>query len=307
MSQPLPSVLTLVAASDGGLTPAIVAEVAAALNASLERLGGHTAAPVWLAEGRACDIGFAGLAPAAAKAARAALDAAAVDLLAQPAAGRRKQLLLADMDSTIVTSETLDEIAHFAGLRDKISAITARAMNGELDFETALKERVGMLTGLAETTLAAAYADVTLSSGAETLVRTMAGHGARCVLVSGGFRYFTSRVAARCGFHAEFANDFVIAAGRLTGAVVEPILGKDAKLRTLTAEARALALAAEATLAIGDGANDLPMIQAAGLGIAYRGKPVVAEAAPARIDHGDLTTALYFQGYARDEFVAAAG
>jgi len=294
------TVLTLVAAADGGLTPAIVAEVRAALN------GGSAAAvePAWLAEGRAADIGLTGADPAAVEAAaRAALGDAEIDVHGQAFAGRRKRLLLADMDSTIVTSETLDELAAFAGLKDEIAVITARAMNGELDFEEALKERVGKLKGLSEETLAQAYADVALTPGAETLVRTMAAEGARCVLISGGFKYFTSRVAARCGFHAEFSNDFIIEAGELTGRVVEPILTKDVKLDTLIRERAESGLADHETLAMGDGANDLPMIQAAGLGIAFHGKPVVAAAAPARIDHGDLTAALYFQGYRREEFV----
>ena len=293
--------LTLVAAQDGALTPAIVAEVRAALNAG----SAETAEPDWLAEGRACDIAYSAVDSTAAEdAARACLGEAPVDAHAQAQDGRRKKLLLADMDSTIVTSETLDELAAFAGLKDEIAAITARAMNGELDFEEALKERVGKLAGLSEETLAAAYADVELTPGAETLVRTMAADGARCVLISGGFNYFTSRVAARCGFHAEFSNDFIIEAGQLTGRVIEPILTKDIKLDTLIRERSSGGLAEHETLAMGDGANDLPMIQAAGLGIAFHGKPVVAAAAPARIDHGDLTTALYYQGYRRGEFAA---
>jgi phosphoserine phosphatase len=302
MTASLPYVLTLVAAEDCALEPAIVAEVTATLN----DLGGNTADPVWLAECRAADIGFSGPSPEAAGAGvRARLAGQPVDLHAQPAAGRKKRLMLADMDSTIVTTETLDELAAFVGIKAEIAAITARAMNGELDFEAALKERVGRLAGLAETTLEQAYADVELSAGAETMVRTMAAAGARCVLVSGGFRYFTTRVASRTGFHDDYANDFIIDSGKLTGEVRLPILTKDVKLQTLNAEAATLSITPDMAMAIGDGANDLPMIQAAGLGIAYRGKPVVAEAAPARIDHGDLTTALYFQGYTRAEFVGA--
>jgi phosphoserine phosphatase len=302
MTAPALQVLTLVAAEDGLLSPAIVAEATAALNG----LGAAAAETAWLADGRAADVAFSGAAPEAVAAAiRRVLAERAIDLHVAPAAGRKKRLLLADMDSTIVTTETLDELAAFVGIKHEIAAITARAMNGELDFEAALKERVGRLTGLEEATLAEAYADVRLSPGAETLVRTMAASGARCVLVSGGFRYFTSRVAQWCGFHVDYANDFVIEAGRLTGAVTLPILTKDVKLQTLEAEAATLAIQPAAAMAIGDGVNDLPMILAAGLGVAYRGKPVVAAAAPARIDHGDLTTALYFQGYARAEFVGA--
>ncbi len=302
MIEPLANVLTVVAAEHGALSAAIVAEATAGLNA----LGARVADPIWLAERRAADIGFDGARPGdAVDTLRQTFSGRAIDLHAAPRVGRRKQLLLADMDSTIVTTETLDELAAFVGLKDEIAAITARAMNGELDFEAALTERIGMLAGLAEATLAEAYGDVVLSPGAETMVRTMAANGARCVLISGGFKYFTSRVAARAGFHGEYANDFVISGGKLTGAVIRPILTKDVKLETLMAEAAELGIRPDAAMAIGDGANDLPMIQAAGLGIAYRGKPVVAQAAPARIDHGDLTVALYFQGYAEDEFVTA--
>ena len=205
-------VLTLVAAETDGLSQSIVAEASAALNALvLENNSAEPVVPAWLAEGRACDLLFDNVhLQAAADVARSAIDGAAIDFHVQHADGRRKKLLLADMDSTIVTAETLDELAAFAGLKDEIAAITARAMNGELNFEAAIKERVGMLAGLPESTLATAYDDIELTAGAECLVRTMSAHGARCVLVSGGFTFFTSRVAARCGFHLEFANDFII-------------------------------------------------------------------------------------------------
>jgi phosphoserine phosphatase len=301
------NVLTLVAAKTNGLNPSIVAEASAALNALIIKTGGtKTAVPVWLAEKQACDIPFND-APlnAAQDVARDVINGAAIDFHVQNTADRRKKLLLADMDSTIVTAETLDELAAFAGLKDEIAAITARAMNGELDFEAAIKERVGMLSGLPESTLAAAYDDIELNPGAECLVRTMSDHGARCVLVSGGFKYFTTRVAARCGFHLEFANDFIIEGGKLTGRIVEPILNKDTKLHALQTQSAELGLQLSNTLAVGDGANDLPMIQAAGLGVAFHGKPVVAEAAAARVDHGVLTALLYYQGYTRREFTNA--
>ncbi len=230
-----------------------------------------------------------------------------LDWCLQPLEGRRKRLLVADMDSTIINVECLDELADFAGLKAEISAITERAMRGELAFEGALRERVAMLRGLPVTALAAAYDErVRLNPGARTLVRTMAADGARCLLVSGGFSYFTSRVAAAAGFHAERANTLGEAAGALTGLVGDPILGREAKLAALTEEAAALGLPLSATLAIGDGANDLAMIEAAGLGIAYRAKPIVAAQADARIDHADLTALLYFQGYQRGDFVMDA-
>ena len=227
-----------------------------------------------------------------------------LDWCLQPLEGRRKRLLVADMDSTIINVECLDELADFAGLKAEISAITERAMRGELAFEGALRERVAMLKGLPVEALQTAYDErVRLNPGARTLVRTMAANGARCLLVSGGFSYFTSRVAAAAGFHAERANTLGEAAGALTGLVGEPILGREAKLAALTEEARALGLPLSATLAIGDGANDLAMIEAAGLGIAYRAKPIVAAQADARVDHADLTALLYFQGYQRGDFV----
>ena len=227
-----------------------------------------------------------------------------LDWCLQPLEGRRKRLLVADMDSTIINVECLDELADFAGLKAEISAITERAMRGELAFEGALRERVAMLKGLPVTALTAATDErVRLKPGARTLVWTMAANGARCLLVSGGFSYFTRRVAAAAGFHAERANTLGEAAGALTGLVGEPILGREAKLAALTEEAAALGVPLSATLAIGDGANDLAMIEAAGLGVAYRAKPIVAARADARIDHADLTALLYFQGYQRGDFV----
>lgn len=295
----MPSALTLIAPPGAPLDERIVGEVRAALNA----LGAETSSPDWLAPERACDISVENLSDDQADAAaRRALGDARIDVIAQPAEGRRKMLLLADMDSTIVTGETLDDLAAFVGLKDKIAAITARAMNGELDFEAALKERVGMLKDLPETALAEAWEAVELSPGAETLVRTMAAHGAQCVLISGGFRFFTSRVRLRCGFHDDLSNDFVIEDGRLTGAVTEPILTKDVKLKTLIERASAHGFALAQTLSVGDGANDLPMLKAAGLGVAYRGKPAVRAEAPARLDHADLTGLLYAQGYRAEEF-----
>ena len=227
-----------------------------------------------------------------------------LDWCLQPVAGRKKRLLLADMDSTIINVECLDELADFAGVKDEVSAITERAMRGELEFEGALRERVAMLKSLPLTALQEAYDErVRLNPGARTLVRTMAGNGARCVLVSGGFTFFTSRVAEAAGFHANRANTLNAADGALIGTVGEPILGREAKLAALNEEAAAGGLDLSETMAIGDGANDLAMIEAAGLGVAYRAKPIVAAQADAKVDHADLTALLFFQGYAASEFV----
>jgi len=228
----------------------------------------------------------------------------AVDNCVQLAEGRRKRLLVADMDSTIIGCECLDELADFAGVKDAVSAITERAMRGELDFEAALRERVAMLKGLPVAALQTCYDErVRLNAGAKILIGTMTASGARFLLVSGGFTFFTTRVAATAGFAEDRANRLIEADGCLTGAVAEPILGKAAKLASLEQEAKALGLDLSQTIAIGDGANDLAMIEAAGLGIAYRAKPIVAAKAHARIDYSDLTALLYFQGYSQDAFI----
>jgi phosphoserine phosphatase len=233
-----------------------------------------------------------------------ALEGAPIDFALQPWAGRKKALLIADMDSTIIGCECLDELADFAGVKDQVAAITERAMRGEIGFEGALRERVAMLKGLELSALQRCYDErVRLNPGARILVRTMAAHGARCVLVSGGFRFFTGRVAAAAGFHAERANTLIEDGAVLTGVVGKPILGREAKLEALEQETDALGVIPQAALAVGDGANDLMMIQAAGLGVAYRAKPLVAAEASARVDHADLTALLYFQGYAAREFV----
>jgi phosphoserine phosphatase len=230
------------------------------------------------------------------------LDGLPVDISTLPPT--RKKLMLADMDSTIIGCECLDELADFAGKKAQVSAITERAMAGELDFEGALTARVAMLTGLPLSALQACYDErVELNEGAPTFVRTMAALGAHCALVSGGFTFFTSRVAKAAGFHTNRANTLNDDGTLLTGKVGMPILGKEAKLAALNEDAGRLGLALSDSLAIGDGANDLMMIEAAGLGIAYYAKPVVAARAPARIDHGTLESALFFQGISRNEFV----
>jgi phosphoserine phosphatase len=227
-----------------------------------------------------------------------------LDWCLQPLEGRRKRLLIADMDSTIINVECIDELADFAGVKDRVSEITERAMRGELDFEAALRERVAMLQGLPLTDLQRAYDErVKLNPGARTLVRTMTAHGAKAFLVSGGFSFFTSRVAAAAGFDANRANTLIEAGDVLAGTVGAPILGREAKLAALNEEAANLGIPLSATLAVGDGANDLAMIEASGLGVAYRAKPIVAAQAHAKVDHADLTALLYFQGYNISEFV----
>jgi phosphoserine phosphatase len=228
-----------------------------------------------------------------------------VDWSLAPVAGRKKRLLVADMESTIINVECLDELADFVGVKAEIAAITERAMRGELAFEPALIERVSKLKGLPLQALQRCYDErVRLNPGARTLVQTMRAHGARCVLASGGFSFFTSRVAPAAGFHAERANVLLDNGEALTGEVQRPIIGREAKLETLQREAEALGVGAGEALAIGDGANDLAMIKAAGLGVAYRAKPIVALEADAAIAHTSLEAALFFQGYRRTEFVS---
>jgi phosphoserine phosphatase len=292
--------LTMVAPPDAVFLPETVAVHALApLGARLE--GRH------LLGGKALDLAFE--APEGAlgelrRAAGEALQHFPLDWCLQPWSGRRKRLLVADMDSTIIGCECLDELADFAGIKDQVAAITERAMRGEIEFAPALRERVAMIAGLPIADLEQCYAErVRLNPGARILARTMAQDGARCVLVSGGFTFFAEKVAAAAGFQAARANWLQVEDGRLTGAVGEPILGREAKLATLQEEAAALGASPADALAVGDGANDLAMIEAAGLGVAYRAKPVVGEKADARIDRCDLAALLYFQGYREDEFV----
>ncbi|MFL5297113.1 MAG: phosphoserine phosphatase SerB [Phenylobacterium sp.] len=293
-------VLTLVAPPNAGAFSLNLREVFAAGGAK-----GKASTKLEAGEMAVTDVFLEAEDPAPVKAALApALAGQALDWCLQPTAGRKKQLLVADMDSTIINVECLDELADFAGLKAEISAITERAMRGELEFEGALRERVAMLKDLPVTALQAAYDQrVRLNPGARTLVRTMAQNGARCVLVSGGFSFFTARVAQAALFHSHQANELLAADGKLTGFVAEPILGREAKLAALKQEAEARRLPLSATLAVGDGANDLAMIEAAGLGVAYRAKPIVAARADAQVNHADLTALLYFQGYEADSFV----
>jgi phosphoserine phosphatase len=279
--------------------PAALAEAAVAVRAVLT-----ISSEAVLGEG-ALDLLVDGPPVETHQAVKAAVGELSVDFAVQPVENRRKRLLIADMDSTIINVECLDELADFAGVKDKVSEITERAMRGELAFEGALRERVGMLKGLSVDALQSCYDErVKLNPGARTLVRTMAEHGARCALVSGGFTFFTSRIAEAAGFHLNRANTLIEADGKLTGTVGDPILGKEAKLAALQEETAALGLTPADALAVGDGANDLAMIEVAGLGVAYRAKPIVAAQAHAKVDHADLTALLYFQGYTAAEFVS---
>jgi phosphoserine phosphatase len=221
---------------------------------------------------------------------------------------RRKRLLLADMDSTIIQQECIDEIAAFAGVGERVAEITERAMRGELDFEAALSERVALLRDLPEATLSrVAEERLSITPGACELVATMRHHGAYCVLVSGGFTFFTARIARTVGFDENRANTLDIASGRLTGRPVAPILGRQAKHDTLVELSEKLNIPRNDTLAVGDGANDLAMIEAAGLGVAFHAKPLVNAAADAQVQHGDLSDLLFLQGYRADEIVAPTG
>ncbi|WP_333712033.1 phosphoserine phosphatase SerB [Yoonia sp.] len=227
-----------------------------------------------------------------------------VDLVVQPAAGRRKNMLLADMDSTMIRQECIDELAAEAGVGERVAAITARAMNGELDFEEALIERVGLLRDLPESIIEEVLDQrISYMPGGHELVSTMKAHGAYAALVSGGFTAFTSRVAAALGFDENRANTLLVADGKLSGAVARPILGKAAKVQALEEITARLGIAETDVLAVGDGANDLGMLTRAGTGVALHAKPVVQAACDIRINHGDLTALLYLQGYGRDAFV----
>ncbi len=262
------------------------------------------AAPRWLAEGEAAEIALP-TPPSDIDAVWAELQAHGIDLAVGPAEGRRKRLLLADMDSTMIGQECIDELAEVAGIGPQIAAVTARAMNGELAFEPALRERVALLRGLDAGVIDRVLADrITCTPGGRELVATMRAHGATCVLVSGGFTAFTEAVARWLGFDSHRANRLEVDGGRLTGRVAEPILGRAAKRATLEEYCGTLGIAPADVLAIGDGANDLDMLGAAGMGIALHAKPAVAAACDLRINHGDLTAALYLQGYTRAEFRA---
>jgi phosphoserine phosphatase len=300
----MPHVATLIS---NPRRPALTREVVAVAATCLPGTG----QPAVLDECIAVDLPFTAAGNidlrALADAIRTAIAPAPIDVVIQPAAVRRKRLYLTDMDSTVIEQECIDELADFAGLKEHVAKITERAMNGEIAFEPALRERVALLKGLP-----AAVVDeviekrITLMPGGRTLIMTMRAHGAHTCLVSGGFTLFTEKIAAAIGFDEHRANVLAVESGKLAGYVAEPILGKDAKLATLRELTARLGLKPEETLVSGDGANDLPMLEAAGLGVAFRAKPVVAATAQARVDYGDLTALLYLQGFKREEFVASA-
>ena len=281
-----------------GLSDGLIARASDALRGC----GAEPAAVRWVEPGVAADLPFADLDRAAARAAlEAALDDA--DVIVQPAERRRKKLLIADMDSTMITVECIDELADYAGIKSQVAAVTEAAMRGELDFVAALDARVALLKGLPASTIERCHAErVRLMPGAEALVRTMRANGAYAVLVSGGFTAFADPVAAAIGFDRAIANILLVKNGALTGTVARPVVDSRTKLQTLQSEARTRGIALADCLAVGDGANDIPMIEAAGLGVAYHAKPKTRDAAGAAVRFGDLGVLLYAQGYPRAEW-----
>jgi phosphoserine phosphatase len=301
-------VATLISAADRPVvTEALAARVAGKLP--------HARVGAWLAPGVAVDIVFddppdppgvtAALLQRLTHELHNVIGATPVDVVVQPQDRRRKMLLVADMDSTMIGQECIDELADYAGFKDRVAAITERAMRGEIAFAPALRERVALLKGLPAATIDQVIADrIRPNPGAATLVQTMRANGAYTCVVTGGFTAFMAPLAKAIGFDEYHANTLLTdSAGRLTGAVAEPVLGREAKRDTLLALRQRLRLRREETLAVGDGANDVPMIEAAGLGVAFHGKPALRQAADACIDHGDLTALLYAQGYRREEFL----
>lgn len=298
MSRSASLVATLIAnPAKASLIPSLGIKASAAVNAS---------GLYWLADGIACDIPLAsGLSHEEAdQALRSSLDGAPVDVVVQEQDSRRKKILIADMDSTMIQQECIDELAEEAGLREHVAAITARAMNGEIEFEPALRERVALLKGLPLSVIDKVISTrISLMPGGVELVRTMRKHGAYTALVSGGFTSFTRRVAEMIGFNEDRANTLLHDGAHLSGAVSDPILGREAKVEKLVEIADRLGLTPQDAIAVGDGANDLGMIQLAGTGVALHAKPAVAAQAKVRIDHGDLTALLYIQGYRKSDFV----
>ena len=297
------NVLTLIAEANAVAQMELAVDTVAA---ALTPLGAHLLGRQWLAPRIACDLYFSDLDPDQAEAAsRASLanQFEAIDVIAQPVAGRRKQLLVADLESTIIANEMLDELADCVGLRSQIAEITRRATNDEIDFAEALRERVALLKGLPENALEEIAGRIRLIPGAQALVATMRANGAYAVLVSGGFSVYTRRIRQTLGFDHDVANELIIENARLSGTVREPILARAAKLEALKTIAAERGLSLSATLAVGDGANDMAMIDAAGLGIAFHAKPALAAGARHRIDYADLTALLYAQGYRAGEIV----
>ncbi len=293
-------VLTLIGANG---SHDLVASMAEDLRIAVK--AGHP--PFWLSP-EACDVSFHPESPEAIKEAQAALAGipadAPIDSFIQPVVGRRKRMLVADMDSTVIKQECLDEVAAEAGIGPKVAAITERAMRGDLVFEDALRERIALLRGFPEARLRDVLERrISLTPGARELAVTMRANGGRAVLVSGGFTFFTSAVAERAGFDVDYANRFIFENAAIKG-VEEPILGRGAKLEAMEKEASSAGIALADVMAVGDGANDLAMIEAAGCGVAFRAKPVVAAKSNVQIQHGDLTALLYIQGYRQKDFVS---
>lgn len=298
MSRSVSLIATLIAdPAKSLLVPSLGIKASAAVNAT---------GLYWLADGIACDIPFAsGITREEAESIlRASLEGEPVDVVVQEQDSRRKKILIADMDSTMIQQECIDELAEEAGLRDHVATITARAMNGEIEFEPALRERVALLKGLPLSVIDKVISTrISLMPGGVELVRTMRKHGAYTALVSGGFTSFTRRVAEMIGFNEDRANTLLHDGTHLTGTVSDPILGREAKVDKLVEIADRLGLTPQDAIAVGDGANDLGMIQLAGTGVALHAKPAVAAQAKVRIDHGDLTALLYIQGYRKSDFV----
>lgn len=288
-------------------TGAVTASLVTDTRDAVTKTGAEAGDARTLAMGDAVEFSFSGLSSGNAHEVIAEIAAKVpVDFSILPSQGRRKKLLIADMDSTIVTAECIDELADFADLKDQVSVITERAMRGELEFESALRERVALLKGLEVSVLPRVFEDrIRLTPGAIELVATMKASGAFTALVSGGFSFFTGRVAELAGFQYEQANTLLEKEGKLTGKVAEPILGRDAKRIALETFTQGRSLERDETMAVGDGANDIAMIEAAGLGVAFRAKSLLAEAADVHIQYGDLTALLYLQGYTNEEFQAS--
>ena len=268
---------------------------------ALAAVGIHSFGRSWIEPDFACDLLFS----SSPQPVRDALEGLipGVDVVVQGEAGRRKKLLVADMDSTMITIECIDELADYAGIKPQIAEITERAMRGELDFEAALDERVGLLKDLDELVLERCHAErVEIMGGAIPLIHTMKRNGARTILVSGGFTHFADKVGRDIGFDAMVSNRLGLADGKLDGTVEKPIVNSETKRLTLVETAAEMGLDLADTMAVGDGANDIPMLEAAGLGVAYHAKPKTAAAAAARIEHCDLTALLFAQGYARSEW-----
>ncbi len=291
------NILTLVSAGNAELSDEALRIARTELESSAE-----VGEPRWLAESVACDLPFGGLDPLEAEnRVRAALDGEGLDLAAMPEAGRRKRLLVADMESTVIANEMLDELGELAGKGERIAAVTASAMRGELDFAGSLRSRVAELAGLSTDVLEQARERIKIDPGAASLVATMKAHGAFCALVSGGFSTSVGPIAEQLGFDAWRANTFELADDALTGRVIEPILGRNAKVEALEDYCNQLGLTPADAVGVGDGANDLGLLTAVDLGVAFHAKPAVAEAARYRVDHGDLSTLLYYQGYGEAE------